>query len=80
MAKCWPSSRERINRLLRGTGSRYCEAGAAPAARIRRAFALALGRGPTDDEIRRSLPVVREHGLTALCRVLFNTNEFVFLQ
>ena len=46
---------------------------------IARAYRLALGRAPKDEEVRESEPIVREHGLGTLCRALFNSNEFLFL-
>lgn len=55
------------------------EAGTDAAAQVRRAYQLALGRGPGGDELDEAVPVVREHGLPALCRALFNSNEFVTL-
>jgi hypothetical protein len=39
-------------------------------------------RPVTDGEVSgfsEGLPVVREHGLAVLCRVLFNSNEFLFI-
>lgn len=47
--------------------------------RIDRAYALALGRNPEPDEVREAESAVREHGLPMLCRVLFNSNEFLYL-
>jgi len=46
---------------------------------IDRAYELAFSRRP--DAIERSLaePLVREHGLPTLCRVIFNANEFLFI-
>jgi hypothetical protein len=46
---------------------------------IDRAYELAFSRRP--DAAERSLvePIVREHGLPMLCRVLFNANEFLFI-
>lgn len=46
---------------------------------IERAFQLALHRDPTPSEQQEVEPIVREHGLTTLCRVLFNSNEFLFI-
>ena len=46
---------------------------------VRRAFALVFGRPPSDVELRSSCALVEEDGLPALCRVLFNTNEFLVL-
>ena len=55
------------------------EAGDDVAQQIHRAFLLALTRAPRPEEVRDAEPVVRTHGLPALCRVLFNSNEFLFL-
>lgn len=46
---------------------------------IQHAFQLALGRHATPAEQQEIEPVIREHGLAVLCRVLFNSNEFLFL-
>ena len=43
------------------------------------AFEIALGRAPTVIERKASSEVVGQHGLATLCRVLFNSNEFLFL-
>jgi hypothetical protein len=55
------------------------DAGEDPAARIRRAWQLALTREPSADELGDALPVVQAHGLAVLCRALFYSNEFLFL-
>jgi hypothetical protein len=46
---------------------------------IQRAFQLALSRSPNAVEAGAAEAVVREHGLATLCRVIFNSNEFVFV-
>ncbi len=46
---------------------------------VRRAFTLVLGRGPTKTEQTAAMQTVEAHGLATLCRVLFNSNEFLFL-
>ena len=46
---------------------------------IRRVWQSALSREPNAEEIRDAETVVREHGLSTLCRAVFNTNEFLFL-
>jgi hypothetical protein len=43
------------------------------------AFRLALLREPTADELDRFAAYARKHGMPALCRVLFNSNEFLFV-
>jgi cytochrome c553 len=40
---------------------------------------IALGRGPTDEEKTVLLEVATHLGLPSACRVLFNTNEFSFV-
>ncbi|MDB6069373.1 MAG: Planctomycete cytochrome, partial [Verrucomicrobiales bacterium] len=55
------------------------ECGGDAAAAVDRAWQLALSRPPDAGELEDALPVVREHGLPALCRALFNCNEFMFL-
>jgi hypothetical protein len=50
-----------------------------PDAQIERAYLLAFGRRPGADERRAVVLYAREHGLPAACRVLFNANEFVFV-
>ncbi len=54
-------------------------ASAEVARRIRRVYQLGLGRDPELGEIHEAADVVSEHGLPALCRALFNSNEFLFL-
>jgi cytochrome c553 len=49
------------------------------AAAIRRAFALCFERSPTDEELAASTHLVAEQTLFALCRLLINTNEFVYI-
>lgn len=46
---------------------------------VARAFALAFGREPSDAEQAACRETVDQHGLVPLCRVLFNSNEFLFV-
>ena len=55
------------------------EAGPDVIAQVRRAYSLAFLRLPTDDEQIAATRFVNDHGLTALCRALLNTNEFLFV-
>lgn len=50
-----------------------------PDGRIAAAYRLALGRHATPEEIDVLLPVEREHGLANVCRILLNSNEFIFI-
>lgn len=47
---------------------------------VRRAWQLAYQREPTADEAKLATKLVTDHGLKALCRVLFNSNEFVTVE
>jgi hypothetical protein len=46
---------------------------------MERAFEIVSGRPPGDLEHRESLTFASEHGLAAFCRVLFNSNGFLYL-
>ncbi len=48
-------------------------------AAIRRAFQLCLQREPKTEEQSAATHLVAEQGLFALCRMLINTNEFVYV-
>jgi hypothetical protein len=49
------------------------------AEQITRACELALNRPPRDAERTRLVAHAEKHGLASACRVLFNSNEFMFL-
>jgi hypothetical protein len=48
-------------------------------AQVRRAYELTLGRPPSDAEARRLAGYTGRHGLANACRLLFNCNEFLFV-
>lgn len=56
------------------------EAGAGISEQVGRAWQLALCRDPSADELRLSNELVQQHGLSALCRGLFNSSEFVVVE
>ncbi|HVK07672.1 MAG TPA: DUF1549 and DUF1553 domain-containing protein [Gemmataceae bacterium] len=49
-------------------------------ARIARGYELTLGRTPTAAERDRLAKYAADHGLANACRLLFNCNEFLFLE
>lgn len=65
--------------------SEYCaervrqEAGHEPDQQIERVWKLTLGRAPDATEAIASRKLVEQHGLPALCRGLFNVNEFILI-
>jgi len=50
-----------------------------PEAQVDAAYLAALGRRPTAQERAALVGYTRKHGLANACRLLFNTNEFVFV-
>jgi hypothetical protein len=55
------------------------EAGADPIAQIARAYQLAFARSPDGEESAAARRLVERDGLPALCRILFNCNEFAYV-
>lgn len=55
------------------------EMGADLSRQIDRVYQLTLGRLPDVNEISDARSVIERHGIETLCRVVFNTNEFLFL-
>ncbi len=55
------------------------DAGADPAEQVRRAYRLAFGRPPTEEEISAATDVIRTHGGAALTRAILNSNEFLYV-
>jgi len=47
--------------------------------RVTAAHRLALGRAATPEELRLLTELARKQGLAQMCRLLFNSNEFVFV-
>ncbi len=46
---------------------------------IQKSFQLALNRAPTKDELSTLVPYAEEYGMAATCRLILNSNEFVFV-
>ena len=46
---------------------------------IQQAYHLALNRRPTASEIQSLVPFAQKYGMTNLCRFIFNTSEFMFV-
>ena len=46
---------------------------------VERLFELVYYRKPVPEEGRLVLALAREHGLANACRVMLNSNEFIFL-
>ncbi len=59
---------------------RAAKDGGEPEAQVRRAFALAFQRTPSDKELSAAVALAKTHGLPALCRALLNANEFLYAE
>lgn len=58
---------------------RLRDATSEPAAQLALAFQLALGRTPSDNERTTLSDYATQHGLANACRVILNSNEFMFV-
>ena len=56
------------------------EAGDDRGEQIARAFAIAFSRQASPAESKRLAALADDHGLEQVCRVIFNSSEFAFLQ
>ena len=56
------------------------EAGVDPDAQVDRAYRLAFARPACAEERALAKALVSQHGLAALCRVIFNANEFLYVE
>ena len=56
------------------------EGGSSREAQVRLAFQLAYGRNPDLQEAKAAQTLASQSGLAMLCRALFNSNEFVFVE
>ncbi len=56
------------------------EAGSNVQQQIKSAYELAYGRPATEDELARCQKFVDQQDLAALCRVIFNSNEFLYVR
>ena len=56
------------------------EAGKNAGAEVQLAFRLAYGRGPDAQEFKGAEALVSQYGLEMLCRAIFNSNEFLFVE
>ena len=54
------------------------EAGADPAAQVGRAYAIAVAREPTEEELAAAVKLVQSQSLRELCWALLNSSEFLY--
>jgi hypothetical protein len=69
-----------VLRMSRAFAARLeAEAPSSRHAQVERAYLLAYGRRPASEERALAARLAAAHGLAALCRVLFNSNEFLYV-
>lgn len=56
------------------------EAGNEPTDQVRLIHIVAIGRTADDNEISLALPFIAQHGLAAYCRVIVNSNAFLYVR
>ena len=85
----WTLNNRRVYRQAELFAARLTrEAGEDPAAQVNRAWQIAVGRRPTDDEQAESrvlldtlaLESSRPAALTTFCLAMFNLNEFLYVE
>ncbi len=69
-----------IVRLSEHAATRFAQAASQPAEQVRLLFQAALLRDPTPAESQRWETYTSKHGLANACRMMFNTNEFMFVE
>jgi hypothetical protein len=68
-----------VVRMAEHFAERVSKLGPDDASRVDAACRLAYGRPPTDLERRVLTEVAEKHGLANACRLILNSNEFVFV-
>jgi hypothetical protein len=56
------------------------EGATTPEAQLRATLRLAVTRDATPADLETGIPFIREHGLAAWCRVLLNSNDFLYVR
>ncbi len=67
------------NDFMQKQAGYFAERAQSDPAPIERAFALVFGRKPSAAEVDTAAALVKSSGLTQLCRMLLNANEFVYV-
>ena len=56
------------------------EAGESTAAQVKLVYLVAYGREPEEHEVQLASRFVDTHGLPSFCRVILNSNEFLYVR
>ncbi len=71
------------NKLMVRMAEHFARRGRAAASdapsQVRAVWRIAFQRDPSAEELAALVPLAEEHGLVNVCRLIFNTNEFLFV-
>jgi hypothetical protein len=59
--------------------ARVQDGAASPSEAVQRAFRICLARNPSESEAAAAASLCERQGFQELCRMLFNTNEFSYV-
>ena len=69
-----------VLRMSEATATRLEDDHPATGAQVGELIRLAYGREAEQHEVDRAIPFIQEHGLAAYCRVVFNSNELLYVR
>jgi hypothetical protein len=69
-----------VLRMSEGFSQRLLEELDSLEKQVSRAYEITYGRKPDEEELKLGINLSKTHGLSALSRVLFNSNEFVIIE
>jgi hypothetical protein len=71
------------NELMVRMAEHFADRGRAVAddsrSQVKAVWRIALQRDPSEEELATLVPLAEEHGLVNVCRLIFNTSEFLFV-
>ena len=68
-----------VFQMAEATAMRLQQEHTEPAEQVKQLMRLAYSRKAEQTEITRAIPFIKKHGLVAYCRVIFNSNELLYV-
>ena len=69
-----------VFQMAEATAIRLQQEHTEPAEQVKELMRLAYSRKAEKTEIARAIPFIKKHGLAAYCRVIFNSNELLYVR
>ena len=69
-----------VFQMAEATAMRLQQENTEPAEQVKQLMRLAYSRKAEQTEIARAIPFIKKHGLVAYCRVIFNSNELLYVR